>query len=805
MAQPLTHNITLCVHCGDSCPDGHAVKNDLDFCCDGCAMVYELLSENGLDAYYKIGDATPGISRRKSARSARYEYLDDAGVREKLLTFTDGRKSTITFSLPQIHCSSCIWLLENINRLDPGIIRSEVSFTRREASVTFDESKTTLRKVAELLDRIGYEPDLRLDSAVRRQTTPGDRDFYIKVGLAGFAFGNIMLFSLPEYLSGPAGLDAQFNHLFGYLNLIIAIPVFLYSASVFYRSAWAGVRQRQWNMDIAISIGIVAMFGRSTWEILSGFGVGYMDSFAMLVFFLLVGKLFQRKTFERLSFDRDYRSYFPLSVIVKKRDEEKSIPATSLETGDLIVLRHGELLPADSRLMSPGTRIDYSFVTGESDEVPAVKGDLIYAGGRIVGGSAELVVTKPVSQSYLTQLWNRGEFKTEKSDTIRSISNRFSRYFSPAVLLIAITAALYWLPSSPATAINAFTAVLIIACPCALALSAPFTLGWVTGILGRNKFYVKNSDVIENMASSDTIVFDKTGTLTFPMEARVRYLGSPLSDAWQEHLSAGLRQSTHPMSRAILRFLDHRGTQHPDFFEEIPGSGLRFRFGDETYEIGSAGFIEGAVDKIPENRDGRSRSYISRNGKYLGFFEVSGSYRPGLNGLIERLRERFSLHLLSGDGPGEREALLPLFRDASRMHFEKNPEQKLEYVRELAGSGHVLMIGDGLNDAGALRASTVGVAVTDDTGTFTPSSDAIMHASVIDKLDTFINFTRYGKTVIKISFALSILYNIIGLAYAVTGTLSPLICAIIMPVSSVTVIVFTTLATNLIARRTGLV
>lgn len=767
-------------------------------------MVYELLSENGLDAYYQIGDTTPGISRRKTVRSARFEFLDDDGVRKKLLTFTDGKKSTITFSLPQIHCSSCIWLLENINRLDPGILSSEVSFTRREASVTFDESKTTLRKVAELLDRIGYKPDLRLDSADRIQNIPGNRDFYIKLGLAGFAFGNIMLFSLPEYLAGPGGLDAQFNHLFGYLNLIIAIPVFLYSGSVFYRSAWAGIRQRQWNMDIAISIGIVAMFGRSIWEILAGYGVGYMDSFAMLVFFLLVGKLFQRKTFERLSFDRDYRSYFPLSVIVKKRDEEKSIPATSLETGDLIVLRHGELLPADARLMSSEARIDYSFVTGESDEVPAEKGDLIYAGGRITGGIAELVVTKPASQSYLTQLWNRGEFKSEKNDSIRSISNRFSRYFSPAVLLVAITAALYWIPSSPATAINAFTAVLIIACPCALALSAPFTLGWVTGIMGRNKFYVKNSDVIENLATTDTIIFDKTGTLTFPMEARVRYLGTPLSDAIQEHLAAGLRQSTHPMSRAILRFMDHTGSETPGIFEEIPGSGLRFGFGDTSYEIGSGTFVKGVTGTIPENREGRSRSYITRNGKYLGFFEISGTYRPGLNELISRLRDRFDLHLLSGDGPGEKEALLPLFRDASRMHFGKNPEQKLEYVRGLKETGNVLMVGDGLNDAGALRASTTGIAVTDDTGTFTPSSDAIMHASVIDKLDTFVNFSGYGKTVIKISFALSILYNVIGLGYAVTGTLSPLVCAIIMPISSITVILFTTLATNLKARRMGL-
>lgn len=767
-------------------------------------MVYDLLSENGLDAYYHIGDDAPGISRRKTIRKARYEYLDEPEIREKMLSFTDGKKSSITFSLPQIHCSSCIWLLENINRLDPGILYSEVSFTRREAAVTWSEETTSLRKVVELLDRIGYEPDLKMDSLDGSKSSRGERDFYIKLGLAGFAFGNIMLFSLPEYLSGSGGLDAQFIHLFGYLNLLLAIPVFLYSSSVFYRSAWASVKQRQWNMDIAISIGILAMFGRSAYEIFSGYGVGYMDSFAMLVFFLLLGKLFQRKTFDRLSFDRDYRSYFPLSVILKKGDHESAVTATSLKSGDLIALRHGELLPADSRLMSDKARIDYSFVTGESDEISAIKGDLIYAGGRIVGGIAELVITKPVSQSYLTSLWNRSEFRQDKQETIRSMSQRFSRYFSPVVLLIAIMAAAYWIPSSPATAVNAFTAVLIIACPCALALSAPFTLGWVTGILGRNKLYIKNSDIAEQLAATDTIVFDKTGTLTFPMEARVRYMGTPLSDAVREHLASGLRQSSHPVSRAILRYLNHQGSLVPEKSEELPGKGLQFTFDGKRYRIGSAGFVEPASISPSLNREGRSRSYVSIDGESIGFFEVHGSYRPGLEQLLNRLRDRFGLHLLSGDAPGEREALRPMFQEDSNMHFQKSPEEKLEYVRQLTQKHNVLMIGDGLNDAGALRVSSVGIAVTDDTGTFTPSSDAIMHTSVLDKLDRFIDFSRHGKKVIKISFGLSVMYNIIGLGYAVTGTLSPLVCAIIMPISSVSVILFTTLATNYKARKLGI-
>ena len=805
MAELIIDNAVGCAHCGDPCPEGHVIHDDKDFCCQGCAAVYSLLSESGLEAYYLLDEETPGISRRKTGRKARYEFLDEPEMREKLLSFTDGRKSTITLSLPQIHCSACIWLLEHMQRLAPGILRSEVSFSRREATVTFDENQTSLRKVVEVLDRIGYEPDLKIDSIEKRTVSRADRAFYIKLGLAGFAFGNIMLFSLPEYLAGAGGIDTQFIHLFGHLNLILALPVLLYSSTVFYRPALLSIRQRQWNMDIAISLGILAMFFRSTYEILTGYGVGYMDSFTMLVFFLLAGKLFQRKTFDRLSFDRDYRSYFPLSTLVQKGETEQAVPAIRLQVGDIVVLRHGELLPADARLLSGKARIDYSFVTGESDEIAVEKGQVVYAGGRIMGSRVELVVTSPVSQSYLTSLWNRSEFREERDDTLHSLSRRFSRFFAPTIVLIAIGSALYWLPQSPATAINAFTAVLIIACPCALALTTPFTLGWVTGILGRNRFYLKSAEVAEKIAVTDTIIFDKTGTLTFPQQARVRFSGMPLSDQTCNHLASGLRQSTHPVSRSILRYLDHPGNDMPDFFEEVPGRGIAFGIGGKQYRVGNAGFADGVSEEQIAGQSEKTRSYVSRDGDCLGFFEISGRYRPGLVQLMERLRRRFTLHLLSGDTAGEKEALKPLFGDESRMHFEKKPEQKLEYVRDLSRQRNVLMIGDGLNDAGALRASTTGIAVTDDTGTFTPSSDAILHSSILDKLDSFIDFTRYSRRVIKMSFGLSLMYNVIGLSFAVTGTLSPLVCAIIMPISSVTVILFTTAATHLGARNRGII
>ncbi len=797
-----------CTHCGDTCEEETITSGDAVFCCTGCHTVYDLLNESGLGTYYDIEEEAPGISMKKVAQMKRFEHLDDPSVQHKLLDYTDGKVANVTFKTPQIHCSSCIWLLENLHRLNPAVRKSEVFFGRREASISFNIQKLPLSELAALLTSIGYEPDLSLDKLDQKHEAPSNRPLYLKIGIAGFAFGNIMLFSLPEYLSGPGGLDRQFLTLFGALNIILALPVFLYSSLDFYRPAITSIRQRQWSMDIAISIGIIAMFGRSLYEILSGYGVGYMDSFTMLVFLLLVGRLFQKKTFDTLSFERDFKSYFPLSVTRLINNSEQSVAATQLEKEDVVLIRNGELLPADSILMDAETSMDFSFVTGEFNPVTVRKGELVYAGGRNKGTAARFKLVNPVSGSYLTRLWNNEEFRKPKEETLRSLSQNFSRYFSPAVLSIATLAALYWLPSSPATAINAFTAVLIIACPCALALSAPFTLGWATNILSRNKLYLKNGETTEHLATIDSIVFDKTGTLTIRNDAQVEFIGRELTDHEKRLLFKLLHQNTHPVGRAVYHHLDSLKTPangklyEIKDYKEFSGKGIEARIDNDILRIGSAKFI--GAGQTHDKASG-SLMYVSINGEVPGYFSINSLYREGLRELLTNLKKSAETWLLSGDNEKEKDALLPCFNNENHLIFNQSPEDKLEFVKKLQNSGkHVLMIGDGLNDAGALKASTVGVSIAEDTSSFTPASDVIMDAGSLSYLDRVLAFSKKSVRIIHISFAISVLYNVIGLAYAVTGTLSPLICAIIMPVSSVSVILFTTLATHYSAWKRGL-
>lgn len=789
-----------CYHCGDACSGADIRIGDKLFCCPGCKLVYEILEANDLCSYYSF-DQNPGISPRESGLEKKYAFLDDEELIRRLIRFRSDSVSKIILHIPAIHCSSCIWLLENLYRLNTGIKETKVDYLKKELAVTFNEREITLRQLVELLSSIGYEPDINLQSAERQVKDESLKDLYLKIGVAGFCFANIMLFSFPEYLSLGKGIGPSFEKFFGYLNIIVALPVLLYSSTDYFRSAFNAWKQRLVNMDVPISIGIVALFLRSLYDILSGTGSGFMDSFSGLVFLLLIGKLFEKKTYERLSFERDYKSYFPLSVTRKEKDGEQSIPLHQLKVGDRIIIRHGEMIPADAIMINGEALIDYSFVTGEARPVSKVSGELIYAGGKQVAGTIELDVIKEVSQSYLTQLWNEDAFKKDQHSKITTLANRVSRYFTVIVISIAVAAALYWFFVEKSLAMNAFTAVLIIACPCALALSTPFTLGNTLRIFGKNKFYLKNTTVIEMLARIDSIVFDKTGTLTHGQAVQVDFKShTDLNEDEKNCVAALTRQSMHPLSQQIYSFLRNAQSLTVQEFKEYIGQGISGRIAEKRVRLGSAAFI-GAPDRDDHSTPG-TRVYLEINGMIRGYFLITNQYRRGLKKTVGQLLRHFQVYLLSGDNSREKSGLLPIFGGESLLFFDRNPFDKLNFVKRLQENGQrVLMIGDGLNDAGALKQSDVGIAIADDVTAFAPSSDAILDGQQFSRLADFIRFARWSMKIIIASFVLSFLYNMIGLSFAVSGTLSPLVAAILMPLSSVSVILFTTGATTLLARR----
>jgi len=798
MEAALQTDIQHCYHCGDTCNDGPIIAHDKVFCCDGCKTVYELLEENNLCTYYTLGQ-NPGITGKQPVAEARFAYLDDAGVEAQLISFRNDNICKLIFYVPQMHCSSCIWLLENLFKLNPGISASTVNFLRKEVSITYLHQLTTLRDVVQLLARIGYEPAITLADTDGKKAPQPNRDIIFKLGVAGFCFGNVMLLAFPDYLAG-AGIQQSFGLFFGYLSLLLSMPVLGYSARGFFTAAWQGVRQRIVNIDLPISLGLAALFIMSVYQIIFQQGAGYLDSFTGLVFFMLIGKYVQQKTYDTLSFDRDYTSYFPVSItVLKEQGEEESVAVRNMKAGDRIRIRNQELIPADAILLRGQAMIDYSFVSGESEPVEKVVGEVIYAGGRQVGESIELEIIKAVSQSYLTQLWNNTNFSKNETQSIDTYANVAAKWFILVTLLLAAGALIYWVPRDTDMAMKAFTSVLIIACPCALSLSTPFVHGNTLRIFGKNKFYLKNTAVVETLAKIDIVVFDKTGTLTEPSAAELVYTGKALTQTQQQSIKSVLRHSTHPLSQRIFLSVDGP-VQEVRHFEEFAGKGLVGEVNGQLLRIGSAAYVG-----VPADKDAlKTTVYVSVNGVVLGFYTFYNVYRPGLKEILHDLSDK-QIAVLSGDNNHEAVRLREILGEEAELNFSQSPMQKLEYIQQLKSNDrHVLMVGDGLNDAGALRQSNVGIALTNSIANFSPSCDAILDASAFDKLSRFIGFSKRSMNIILASFAVSLVYNVVGLTFAVQGIFSPIVSAILMPISSLSVIIFATLSVRIAAKRAGL-
>jgi Cu+-exporting ATPase len=700
-----------------------------------------------------------------------------------------------------------LWLLENLPKLDGGVLSARVNFLRKEATIDFDGQRTSLRRIAELLAGIGYEPDFSEpgDDAARKAVV--SRMLYVKLGVAAFCFGNIMLIALPEYLSGGQ-LDTDFRRFFGWLSILLAVPV-LYSLGDFFRGAWVSLRECSVTMDVPISIGVLSLAVRSLYDILTGSGPGYFDSLAGLAFFLLLGKVFQQKAFYALSFDRNYRSYFPIAVVRREGTAERMVPLENVVEGDVLRIRHGELIPADSKLLSPEALIDYSFVTGESEPVRVLHGERLYAGGRQVGGLLEMRVVRTVSASYLTQLWDREAFTNASSSVIRSLSETTAKYFTAAILLIASAAAVYWLLAGGVSPIAVAVSVLIVACGCGLPLSLPFAYGTALRVLEKQRVFLKNDRVVERLAGVDTIVLDKTGTLTRTTGGRIVYEGNPLSPREQQWVRSVVRLSAHPLSRQVYEALPADDLWAVSSFEEIPGCGIQGVVDRHRIRLGSLVWLKGDRDLPMADRnfdtDRRTGTYVSVDGVVVGRFGIQAPQRSGIERVARTLGGRYRFVVLSGDNERERSLLNSVLPVNTEYHFNQLPMDKLAYIETIQKAGRtVLMIGDGLNDAGALRQSDVGIAVTENTASFTPGSDAIMDADALPRLPEVMLLAKGARRVVMAAFALVGLYNLVAVGLAVQGQLSPLAAAIVMPLSSISVVAWTVGAVSVYARSLGM-
>ncbi|PQJ32344.1 ATPase [Nonlabens arenilitoris] len=789
-----------CFHCGDPCIEQTIAHDEKKFCCNGCKLVYEILSDNDLGNYYNI-ENNPGTS--PSFSKDKFNFLENEEIVQKLLEFNEQDVQVVQLSIPSIHCSSCIWVLENLQRIHHGVKSSQVDFPKKTVRVTFNSNELELKALAILLASIGYEPYISLDDYEEKDKKV-DRSLIYKLGVAGFAFGNVMFLSFPEYFEVQEFWLDQFKGLFRWMMFAFSLPVVFYAGIDYLKSAYKGIKSGVLNIDIPIALGIVVLFVRSTIEIVFDLGTGFLDSLTGLVFFLLLGRFFQQRTYAYLSFDRDFKSYFPIAVTrLLKKDglvDEDQVPIYKIEKGDRLLIRSGEILPVDAVLLSDKASMDYSFVTGESDHITKYLGEVLYAGGRQQSGLIEVEAIKNVEQSYLTSLWSNDVFKKKRHSSFQTLVDRISKKFTVTIITIAVIGAFIWLFINPLIAINVFTAVLIVACPCAIALSTPFTMGNMLRIYGHMGLYLKESVIIERMSQIDTIVFDKTGTITTSSSSQIEYQGDPLNEFEEKNLASTLRGSNHPLSRALYNELKKNDILPAlDDFKEVAGKGLISRIDKEVIKVGSPSFT---ASQIAQNEHVETAVHINFNQQYKGKYTFKNKYRTGVDTLFKRLSKHYKLHVVSGDNAGEKKHLKELLPSDVILKFNQQPEQKLNYIKDLQSQGaRVMMVGDGLNDAGALAQSDVGISIAENVNVFTPACDAIMDASIIDRMDDVITLSRKAVNIINWCFILSLFYNLIGISIALSGNLTPVMAAVLMPLSSLSVVVFTTVMTNYLGRK----
>lgn len=790
-------DLVRCFHCGDTCKSHKLDIGEKSFCCTGCRNVYLLLSRHELEDYYCLNE-TPGISV-KDVAPEKFRFLEEKTIADKLLTFCNGSQAHVTLHLPQIHCSSCLWLLEHLEKISPAIISSQVNFAAKELSVAFHIDQLSLRGLAELLTGLGYEPLITLENGQPKNNKDySSKKAAYKLGITGFCFANIMLISFPEYLGLNEISGGSLVPFFRWINLMLALPVVFYGAGEFFRNAWYSFHQRYVNIDAPIALAISVTFIRSIYEISTGSGSGYLDSMSGIVFFMLLGRTLQNRTYSTLNFNRDYKSYFPLAVTVVRQGIEQVLKIQDIKTDDLLLLRHQEIIPADCMLSRGKAAVDYSFITGESTPEHPEIGDLIYAGGKVAGSAIEVLVVKDFNQNSFTRLWSHKAFKQTESEKHTS-TTLISQYFSVAVILIAVSAFVFWQFKAPDLAWDALTAVLIVACPCSLLLTTTFTNGYLLSYFASKGFFLRNAAVIEHLAQADHITFDKTGTITEARQSAVKVAKMQLSAEERRQVLSVTAQSIHPLSQAITNHFRYKPGIFDGAMKELPGKGLEAWVDDKHIKIGSRAFVCGTGTETAP----RSEVWVSIDKTVKAHFIFDNHLKPGVADMLGKLSPDYGLSLLSGDNESSYRQMKAVFPQKAALHYRQSPEQKLEHIQNLQDEGHkVIMVGDGLNDAGALQQSNAGITVVSQSFSFSPACEAILEAEKLARLPGFLKQAKKSRKLILAGFLYSILFNIVGLTFAVTAQLSPMVAAILMPSSSLGIILIAYMGVSYITRQT---
>lgn len=772
-------------------PDDERAGSGVAFCCNGCRTVYAAIHQAGLQAFYADRVPLPGKPARAPVLGRKYAELDS--LEHSAAIRSDGSASAELY-IDGIHCSACVWLLENVSRVAPGVLSARLDLGRSLLEVRWEPAQTSLSAIAKAIDGLGYVPHAphRREAAA----TGVERALLVRLGIAGAIAGNVMLMALALYSGAEAGLDGAYAKLFRWGSFFLALPSVFYCAAVFYRGAWAALRTRTPNMDVPIAIGISVGFVSGALNTLRGRGEIYFDTITTLIFLLLVGRWLTAHQHRRAATAADFaQALAPASARLVEGDSRREVRAQSVPHGALVEVLASERIPVDGRIERGESAIDARLLTGESVPIDARPGDRVYAGTENVGGAICVRAEQTGVETRVGQLIVAMERAQRERAPIVRAADRLAGYFVTAVLsLAALTLAVWW-SVDPALAVDHAVALLVVTCPCALGMATPLAVSVALSRAARRGILLKNGEVLEALARPAELIFDKSGTLTSGRPELVVWEGTP---ALGRRVGIAEKGCDHPLARAFQRAFPTSEEEQPGAVEQRTGGGVRAIVEGHELVVGKPALLKALGVTVPESWTARAEEQASHgltpvlvadDGQVCALAAFGDALREDAAvSLIELARMGYSISVLSGDHALVVERVcsaLPVVRAEGGA----TPEDKLARVQQRTQAGQaVVMVGDGMNDAAAMSAATVGFAVHGGAETSLLAASGFATRPGVQPVLEAIRGSRETLQVIHRGIAFSLGYNALGVVLAMTGVLSPLVAAIMMPLSSLTVV-----------------
>lgn len=763
-------------------------------CCPGCSAVATLIRDTGLDAFYRQRSAYNEKPQEDLLQQQEYAIYDDAELAANFSTVDEAGNCTAALLIGGITCAACTWLIEQTLQKCPGVARAQVNLSQQKLAITFDPNILPLSAIFNTLADLGYRPLPFQESSRRQQVQREYRQDLRRLAVAGLGMMQVGMFAIALHAGDIQGMEPHFVALLRWVSLPVAAFVVIYCARPFFESAWRHLRHGALVMDLPVALAIGLAFLASTWATLTGTGQVYFDSVVMFTFFLLLGRFVEKRARGRDSFDwSDVERRLPAAVTVKRQDGWHSVPRIRLAVGDTVLVRAGDIIPVDGEVLAGSSAVQEDAFTGEPLPRLIAPNDRVYAGTLNLQSNIELLAASDFRDTRLAALARLVETASVEKPRLAAFADRMASRFVAFVLLVAASTALFWLFHAPGQALWVSLSVLVISCPCALALATPAALSTATNALQRRGILARGENALESLGNCTHLLLDKTGTLTRG-ELAIEHIQllSDRSEAVVLALCTALQQhSNHPMAKAFSG--DAIAGTTPAALTDITcrvGAGMEGTDGNHLYRMGSHSYcaeFASALQSPPD--DDLLWIALVEDATALAWIGLTDSLRPEAADLVRQSQAAgLRVELLTGDSSARGPRLArQLGMDAE--HHGQTPEQKLAYVRELQACGaRVVMVGDGINDGPVLGGADTSFAVAGASDLARARADFILLDGNLCKVVETLNKARRCQRIIRQNFGWALLYNVGAIPLAAAGLVPPWVAAIGMSLSSLLVV-----------------